>query len=71
MRVEPTSTLTIKETDDHLTVILTDKNDNIIDRVEVNPSVDRIKQKKQCDELFKDVTFAEPIALVNHPVVNS
>ncbi|UNK19140.1 hypothetical protein MNQ98_03625 [Paenibacillus sp. N3/727] len=70
MEVISGSELIITQADRTLTVTLCDGQNNTIKEIEASWSQARADQRERNHEILKDVSFAEPMDLKNHPVVN-
>ncbi|SMF90926.1 glycogen debranching enzyme, putative [Paenibacillus uliginis N3/975] len=70
MEVIPGSELVITQTDRTLKVTLRDGQNNTIKEIDASWSQARADQQERNHEILKDVSFAEPLDLKNHPVVH-
>ncbi|OPA73324.1 hypothetical protein BVG16_29415 [Paenibacillus selenitireducens] len=71
MDIEPNMELVVKHAGSTLTVTLRDEQGHVIQEIAAAPSASRVEQEERNDQILKDVEFAKPISLENHPVIKS
>jgi hypothetical protein len=67
--VGPNSTIKVSQTNDTLTISEWNRKGNLIREIKAHRSLSRILQNEQNNQWLRNVRFAEPMDLKNHPVI--
>lgn len=69
LEVKPNMELVVRQDDHTLAVTLYDENRQMLKEILSGLSESRVMHNKRNNELLKDVEFAKPLSLDNHPCI--
>ncbi|MNV26333.1 hypothetical protein D3C71_1174520 [compost metagenome] len=69
LEVKPNMELVVRQNDHTLAVTLYDENRQMLKEIQSELSESRVMHNKRNNELLKDVEFAKPLSLDNHPCI--